>query len=411
MLIPLRKRYRIFSQLRYIGYILVILIITASCNESRYSADKEFVKDVEAKMLISDQIHKVVLEENTKKIFPRSLDDLGQVRYVTDSDWTSGFYPGCLWLTYELTQNELWKREASLYTEKLLNQQYNNRDHDIGFKIMSSFGNGFRLTKDPAFHEVIIQSARTLTSRFDKKVACIKSWDHYKDKWQYPVIIDNLINLELLFLASRLSGDPVYYNVAVQHANKTLENHMRPDGSCFHVVDYNPSTGEVIKKCTHQGYSDSSSWTRGQAWALYGFTMIYRETHNVKFLKQAEKTAEYILNHPSLAKDIIPKWDLEAANLQEQPKDVSAAAVIASALYELAGYSAENNTKYCKYADTIIQELSTDSYLIDQDDSKGFLLNHSTGNFPKNDEIDKPLIYADYYFLEALNRKFKHINP
>lgn len=390
-------------------FILIIILtgVFISCNEVGNNADWAILNDVESCMKISDAMHQKELNPEAKQIFPRSMNEFGEITYVKASDWTSGFYPGCLWLMYELTKNEDWLTRASLYTDKLLSEQYNNRNHDIGFKMMCSFGNGYRLAKYPAYHEVIIKSAQTLITRFDKEVGCIKSWDHHKDKWQYPVIIDNLMNLELLFEASRLSGDPVYYNVAFLHGSKTLENHMRKDGSCFHVVDYDPTTGEVIHKCTHQGYSDSSSWARGQAWALYGFTMIYRETRDEKFLKQAEKTAAYIINHSSLAKDIIPRWDLEAPNLHQQPKDVSAAAIIASALFELSDYSFENKDLFNSYANNILDVLLTDSYLNNLDDPSGFLLNHSTGNHPKNKEVDKPIIYADYYFLEALNRKNK----
>ncbi|GAF03323.1 glycoside hydrolase family 88 protein [Saccharicrinis fermentans] len=356
-------------------------------------------------MQASYQTHSNVLTNNTKNIFPRSINPDGKIRYVQARDWTSGFYPGMLWLTYDLTKDSQWKHNARLYTEKLENEKLNNRDHDLGFKIMCSYGNGLRITANPAYKDIIIQSAKTLISRFDKKVGCIKSWDHHQEKWQFPVIIDNLMNLELLFTASKLSDDPIYYQVAVSHANKTLANHMREDGSCFHVVDYHPTSGQVMQKCTHQGYADNSSWARGQAWALYGFTMIYRETQDSKFLKQAEKTAQFILNHPSLAKDIIPLWDLDVPQNANEPKDASAAAIIASALYELGSYSKKNRRFYYQKANDIIDSLSSQTYFPDNTYQKGFLLQHSTGHKPKNSEINTPLIYADYYYLEALNRK------
>lgn len=381
---------------------LILLINSISCKQLTSSTDDHSIyKEIEQQMKVSNTHHKAQLAQQTKSIFPRSVDSVGKIQYVKSTDWTSGFYPGCLWLMYELTKNKDWKKQAKLYTEKIEAEQFNNSNHDIGFKIMCSFGNGFRLTKDPAYREVIIQSAQTLITRFNKNVGCIKSWDHHKERWQYPVIIDNLMNLELLFEASRLSGDPVYRNVAFLHASKTLKNHMRPNGSCFHVVDYNENSGEVIKKNTYQGYADSSSWARGQAWALYGFTMIYRETRQPEFLHQAEKTAQYILHHPNLSKDIIPRWDLDVPNQEQQPHDASAASIIASALYELATYSIEHKKELINKANEIINTL----YLNNTNKGKALLLNHSTGNYPKNKEIDQPIIYADYYFLEALNKK------
>jgi hypothetical protein len=270
--------------------------------------------------------------------------------------------------------------------------------------MMCSFGQGYQLTKDSVYRDILIQSAKTLTKRFNEKVGAIRSWDHNKDKWAFPVIIDNMMNLELLFWASKQTGDRQYYNIAVKHAETTLANHFRADNSSFHVVDYDTLSGNVIKKTTHQGFSNSSAWARGQAWGLYGFTMCYRESGNVSFLYQAEKIADFILHHPNLPADKIPYWDYDAPETPSRPRDVSAAAVTASALYELAQFLPSKKEFYIQSANTILKNLN-DNYLSKPGQNKGFLLGHSTGSFPQNSEVDVPINYADYYYLEALIRQ------
>jgi uncharacterized protein YyaL (SSP411 family) len=272
----------------------------------------------------------------------------------------------------------------------------------MGFKIYCSVGNGYKLTKDPHYKEVILEAAKTLSTRFNPTVGCIKSWDNRKD-WKFPVIIDNMMNLELLFEASKLSGDPSFYKIAVSHANTTLKNHFRDDNSSFHVIDYDPETGAVLHKQTHQGIADGSAWARGQAWGLYGYTMCYRETKNKAYLKQAEKIAKFIFSSPTMPKDLIPYWDYNDPAIPNVSRDASAAAVTASALFELSRYSA-NGKKYKALANTIVKNL-TNKYQAEPGGSKGFILLHSTGNKPANGEIDAPISYADYYYLEALLRQ------
>jgi uncharacterized protein YyaL (SSP411 family) len=252
---------------------------------------------------------------------------------------------------------------------------------------------------------VIIESARTLSTRFNPTVGVIKSWDN-RTKWKYPVIIDNMLNLELLFAATQLSGDSSFYKIAVSHANTTMQNHFRNDYSSFHVVDYDTASGKVIQKTTHQGYSNESAWARGQAWGLYGYTMCYRFTKDKKYLQQAEHIAAFIFKNKNLPTDLIPYYDYDAPGIPNEPKDASAAAVMASALYELSMYSKEKGKWYCKIADTIIKNL-TNHYRSAVGDSKGFILLHSTGSKPSNGEVDAPLSYADYYYLEALIRSKK----
>lgn len=388
--------------------IFILFILAISCN--RNNTDDNYISEAVQITKIVDQESYALnqlknFEASDTLIFPRTLNADGEIVKVSKIDWTSGFYPGILWLMYHLTDDEAWANEAKSFTELQESEQFNDSNHDIGFKMMSSYGQGFRLTGNTDYREVLIQSARTLISRFNENVGCIRSWDHHKDKWDYPVIIDNMMNLELLFWASKETGDPVFANIAVKHAQTTILNHFRPNFSTYHVVSYDTITGEAVKKQTRQGASDESSWARGQAWALYGYTMAYRETKIPEFLIQAESIANYILNVAKLPEDCVPYWDFSVADVETEPRDVSAAAVIASALYELNTYSDKNTESYLHMADKIMNSLESVEYFNAIGTSGGFLLRHSTGSKPVNSEIDVPLVYADYYYLEALLRK------
>ena len=338
---------------------------------------------------------------------PRCTNEDGSVRYVQPGDWTSGFFPSCLWLQYEYSGDTYWKDAAEKYTEELEEQQFNDTNHDIGFKMYCSYGSGLRLAGNDSYKAILMQSAKTLASRFNPVTGCIRSWNHHKDKWGFPVIIDNMMNLELLFWASKESGDSTYYDMAVSHAEKTLGNHFRDDNSCYHVLDYDTSTGEVVHKQTRQGYAHESAWARGQAWAIYGFTMCYRETGNNDFLKQAVKTADFIIDHHKLPEDGIPYWDFDVPPTPKIHRDASAAAAISSGLYELCTYLGDEGQRYSDFADKLLTSLSSPEYLAETGENNNFILKHSVGNLPQKDEVDQPIIYADYYFMEAALRKMK----
>jgi hypothetical protein len=337
-------------------------------------------------------------------IAPRTLK-AGELVLVPSRDWTSGFFAGELWYLYEYTGKEEWRKRAEEFTARMEPEQWNRKTHDMGFKMYCSYGNGYRLTKSAAYKDILMQSAKTLSTRFRPVTGVIRSWDHSQDKWSYPVIIDNLINLELLFFATKMTGDSSFYKIAVSHARTTQKNHFRSDYSSYHVLEYDSVTGKVLKKNTHQGYSHESAWARGQAWALYGYTMCYRETKDRSFLEQAEKIEAFIFHHPNLPPDLIPYWDFNAPGIPNEPRDASAAAVMASALYELSGYSAHGKAYRAK-ADKIVGNLAA-HYTSPVGENRGFILLHSTGSKPSNTEVDAPLSYADYYFLEALLRKQK----
>lgn len=317
--------------------------------------------------------------------------------------WCSGFYPGTLIYLDELTKSSVFDKEINRVFQDLKKEQFNKTTHDLGFMMFCSFGNANRLNPTPEYAEILMNSAKSLASRFDEKVGCIKSWDAKDDS--YLVIIDNMMNLELLFWASKYSGDKSYYDIAVKHADTTLKNHFRPDFSSYHVVNYNSKTGEIKQKKTAQGYADESAWARGQTWGLYGYTLMYRATKDKKYLDQAVAIAEFILNHPNLPKDKIPYWDFNAPNIPDAYRDSSAGAVLASALLELESYVDKTHAKkYNKVAKAAIQSLCSEKYLAEENTNGGFLLKHGVGHIPQKTEIDVPLTYGDYYFVEAMLR-------
>lgn len=314
-------------------------------------------------------------------------------------DWTSGFFPGSLWYTYEMTGDETLKTYASQYTNLLNSVRNLKNTHDVGFIINCSYGNALRLAPNDTIKAVIIETAENLCSRFNPEIGCIRSWDF--GEWNFPVIIDNMMNLDLLFSASKLSGDSKYYDIAVKHAQTTMKNHFRPDYTSYHLVSYN-NDGTVEKRQTHQGKNDESAWSRGQAWGVYGYTSCYRETKDTAFLQKAVNIADMIMRRVN-TDDFIPYWDLDASAGNTTPRDASAAAITASALLELSTLT-PNGKKYFDYAETIVKNLSSDNYLALKGSNQGFVLMHSTGSLPHGSEIDVPLNYADYYYLEALKR-------
>lgn len=341
---------------------------------------------------------------------PRNIEPDGSLRMVRARDWTSGFFPGTLWYLYELTGDEFWKTGAMKHTGYLESMKSCKETHDLGFMLFNSFGNGLRLAGIPGYEEISLEGAESLASRFNAKVGAIRSWDHNRDKWQFPVIIDNMMNLEFLFWASKVSGNPKYRDIAITHANTTLENHFRPDNSSFHVVDYDAAgDGGAIQFHTHQGYSHESAWSRGQAWGLYGYTMCYRETGDRKYLDQAEAIARFLLNHPNLPDDKVPYWDFDAPDIPNAPRDVSAATIMASALYEISEMEVEQGGYYRKMADIIIENVAR-YYRAGLHEQQGFLTVSSTGHFPKGSEVNVPIAYADYYFIEALVRRERLAN-
>lgn len=344
--------------------------------------------------------------------FPRSAKADGSLRTSDLGWWCSGFYAGSLWYIYEYTADATMHDMAWKYTHALEPLLLRHTDHDIGFQINCSYGNALRLTGDStATVPVYLAAAQKLADRFTPAVGVIKSWDFLRNDWRYPVIIDNMMNLELLTKASALSGEDMFRDIAITHADNTLMNHVREDGTTFHLVDYDPETGEVRSKETVQGYADESTWARGQAWALYGYTMMYRETGLDKYLNAADKTGNRLLG--DLPEDGIPYWDFGAPDKPEALRDASAAAIMASAFVELSTLTKkpEYAKAYLEMAGRQLLTLGSEEYLAEEGENAGFLLKHCVGNMPENNEIDVPLSYADYYFLEALVRYSKLPTP
>lgn len=401
-----------------LGIVVIGFIMTTfSCQKN----DKGVLSKKQMQF-VKGQFNNTLAVAKYPEEFPRTINKNGGLENTDKYEWTSGFFAGNLWYMYQLTGDLEWKAEAEKWTVALDTIQYWSGIHDIGFMINCSYGNGLKFAGKKDYEKVMVQAAKSLIKRYNQVVKCIKSWDYRKawndtTEWFYPVIIDNMMNLELLFEASRLSGDSTYYHIAVQHALTTVKNHYRPDFSCYHVVDYDTLTGKVLDKATCQGFTDESSWARGQAWGLYGFTICYRYTKNEQFLKFAENIANYILNNPNLPKDLIPYWDynvgdpnqkpewnFDPSNYTVIPRDASAAAITSSALFELSTYSTVNSVVLRQAAIKIIESLASPAYMGVSGD-KYFILNHSVGSIPHGVEIDVPLVYADYYFLEALFRE------
>ncbi len=393
--------------MKRIIYLLIVVFVTISMTGCDKPANKGFDAEQAQKALeyAGEQYERLYQSLETNDLYPRTLNEDGSVKMVKARDWTSGFFPGSMWYLYEITGQDQWKERAETFTNNLEGLRNFTGTHDLGFMMYNSFGHGLRVAGITEYEDILIDGARALASRYRPTVGAIRSWDHNADKWQYPVIIDNMMNLEYLFWAAMVTDSIYFKNISVKHANTTLNNHFREDNSSFHVVNYDTITGEVISKNTHQGYADASAWSRGQAWGLYGYTMTYRETKDDTFLEQAEKIADFMLGHPNLPDDMIPYWDFDAPNIPDEPRDASAAAITASALLELSQYVEESKKQnYYESATTILKSLSSPDYLAQPNENGNFILKHSVGSKPHDSEVDVPLNYADYYYIEALIR-------
>ncbi len=377
--------------------ILAVLLIGTAATSCRESARQ-----------ISDRVYALAREQVIQmdaRLAPDSMPRTFENGKTVDSGiqaWTSGFFPGSAWYVYEYTGDPKVREVAQRRTMELSPLPAFNVGHDIGFMINCSFGNAWRITRDSTFLPTLAGGAANLAARFNPTVGCTSSWGQFKDS-KFTVIIDNMMNLEILTTQARLSGADSLRDIAVSHANTTMKNHFRPDYTTWHVVSYDPETGDVAFKCTHQGYSDDSAWARGQAWGFYGYTMMYRETGIPAYLSQAENIARMLLKR--LPKDGVPYWDFDDPDIPDTQRDASAGAIMASAFTDLSGLTADGKlAKECRsMALRQVRTLSSPAFLASGDNGH-FLLRHSVGNKPGGAEIDVPLTYADYYFLEALKR-------
>lgn len=342
--------------------------------------------------------------------YPKTYDPIKDHLETSNSGWwCSGFYPGTLLYLHEATKAPELKAEAVKVMEDLKKEQFNTTTHDLGFMMYCSFGNALRLDPNPAYEEVLMNSAKSLASRYAATTGCIRSWDNADWNQAGPddflVIIDNMMNLELLFWATEYSGDSTYYKIAINHADNTMKNHFRPDYSSYHVVVYDVHTGAVKEQKTNQGIADESAWARGQVWGLYGYVVMYRVTKDPKYLEQAQNIADFILEHPNLPEDKIPYWDFNDPNIPDALRDSSAGAILASALLELQHYAQNGKaTSYAHNAEALLSSLLSPEYIAEVGSNGGFLLKHGVGNMPQRSEVDMPLSYGDYYLVEAMLR-------
>ncbi|MDR3062215.1 MAG: glycoside hydrolase family 88 protein [Dysgonamonadaceae bacterium] len=384
---------------------LLALIIMTSCSTGK----QEESFDVNRALKYCDtQVKRTLAEIGDTVMMPRNImDSLSHWSLVPVeiSEWTAGFWPGILWYDYENTKDEKIKEHAIHYTELLAPlTKLPAYDHDLGFQIFCSYGNAWRLTGKEEYRQIILNAADTLATLFNSKVGTILSWPREIEprNWPHNVIMDNMINLEMLFWAAKNGGNRNLYHIAVEHAVTTMKNHFREDGSGYHVAVYDTITGRLIKTVTHQGYADETMWARGQAWAIYGYTLVYRETKDVRFLRFTEKITDIYLQR--LPEDFVPYWDFDAPNIPDEPKDASSAAIVASALLELSGLE-DNKEKAAEYktaAVKMLKSLSSAGY--QSRESKPSFLLHSTGHMPNGSEVDASINYADYYYIEALIR-------
>ena len=378
---------------------IAILMGCAGKDEMDAVIEKGLSVSVEQSKLMA----KSIWEQKT--LLLRTLDKEGKLITSDSKWWTSGFFPGVLWYLYEATGDTLLKEYACDYTSRVEKEKYNKGNHDVGFMLYCSFGNGYRLTGNEKYKQVLLKGAESLSTRYKDHIGVIRSWDFNRAVWQYPVIIDNMMNLELLEWASKNSDNSRFDAIARSHADVTLKNHFRADYSCWHVVSYDTITGQPEKKHTRQGYSHESSWSRGEAWALYGYVMMYRETQQKHYLAHAKKVANYILTHPRMPEDGIPYWDYDAPDIPDTYRDASAGAIMASAFIELSTMiQGELSRKCLMMAETQLKTLTSPEYLAEPGTNGNFILKHSVGSLMEHSEVDVPLTYADYYYVEALLR-------
>jgi rhamnogalacturonyl hydrolase YesR len=386
--------------------IILFAFLLCGCSAQQRSADSQtnLSQTIDKNFEDASAQYKLMMTKLAPDRFPKTYYVQKDSLETSKSGWwCSGFYPGTLLYLYEQTKDQSLLNEAERILKSLEKEKNNKNTHDLGFMMYCSFGNAERIAPKPEYKDVLLTSARSLCTRFNPKVGCIKSWDSKPS--DFLVIIDNMMNLELLFWATKVSGDSSFYKIAVTHANTTMQNHFRSDYSSYHVINYDPQTGQIKQKKTAQGAANESAWARGQAWGLYGYTVCYRETKDRKYLEEANHIAQFILHHPNLPSDKVPYWDFNAPGIPNALRDASAASIIASALIELVGYVDEKEkSEYLSAAETILKNLSGAPYKANAGTNGGFILQHCVGNMPEKTEVDVPLTYADYYFIEAMKR-------
>ncbi|MGC4104275.1 glycoside hydrolase family 88 protein [Ferruginibacter sp.] len=395
--------------MKIVGSFFIAVCLCTQSFAQVIKHDKNLLRTIDKNFIDAAAQYKFLAKNLPPDKFPKTyFPTTGKYEFSNSGWWCSGFYPGTLLYLYQQTKDTALYNEAMRILVPLKKEQFNKRTHDLGFMMYCSFGNANMIRPSEEYKEILLNSARSLSTRFNPNVGCIKSWDGKPG--EFIVIIDNMMNLKLLFWATQVTGDSSFYKIAVSHANTTMKNHFRADNSSYHVLNYDSATGAVQQKKTAQGYANESAWARGQAWGLYGYTETYRETKDKKYLEQANKIASFILSNPNLPADKIPYWDFNAPDIPNALRDASAAAVMASAFLELSDYvDKQLAKKYFKTAETILKNLSTEKYKAATGANGGFILQHGVGHMPNKTEVDVPLTYGDYYFVEAMERYKNYI--
>ncbi len=385
--------------------LLLLVVLQVACG----TASTEVTLNPDAQLQMSaEKVKATAMKMSQYNQYPRYIDH-GEREWtlVPVTDWTSGFYPGVLWLAYEYSQDPILKAKAKMFTNPISKIAFSPaRDHDIGFMVYPSFVNGYRLTGNPDFKRAALSAADTLATLFRPKVGAIHSWP-FKTEYEHNTIVDNMMNLELLFWAAKNGGDKdKLENIAIRHAETTQKYIVRPDSAVYHLGSFTYE-GEFLRGVAHQGYADESMWARGQAWGIYGFAICYREVGRKDFLATSMKLADHFMNR--LPEDGVPYWDFDAPNIPDAAKDASASAAAASGMLELYQLIEDKELaeKYYDSAVKLLAAISTPEYV--SGDRNDAILTHSTGHHPKGWEIDVPIVYGDYYYLDAL-LKLKRIN-
>ncbi|MBP1841276.1 glycoside hydrolase family 88 protein [Formosa algae] len=391
---------------RYFGLLGIVCMFLISCNAEKKEAVTVVKTEIQTDVLLNQhatKLKEILSTLKTTDSFPRHIFK-GKTNWelVGIKDWCSGFWAGTLWYAYEQSKDSTLLKGAKQFTEALESLAYTPpKNHDLGFQLYCSYGNGFRLTGNQKYKQILLDAANNLVTLYNPNVGSIHSWP-YRTDYSHNTIIDNMMNLELLFWAAKNGGDASLYDMAESHAEVTMKHIVRPDATLYHVAAFNDSTGAFIKGYTHQGYADESMWARGQAWGIYGFSFTYKETGREDFLKTAINLSDKFLER--LPEDGMPYWDFDDPKIPNTPKDASAAAVAACGLLELSTLvkDSELQVKYRTAAKKLINLLSSSAYL--SRSTNQALLLHATGNYPDGSEIDESIIYADYYYMEALMR-------
>lgn len=391
------------ANLEYMRLLISLLVIILFFNLSLSANELDSLVDNAIKISLI-KLENSVVDVADSTLFPTYATEELVWKLKGSDDWTSGFYPGCLWYAYELSGNEKFEKWARQWTASIEHEKFNMETHDLGFRFMCTFANGLRLGNNSEYDDykdIILTAASSLSKRYNRKIKCLSSnWDMLEIENSFPVVIDIMANLNILFWAAENGGTKYYKDYALNHARKTYRDFVRSDGGTYHIVRYNKENAEIINKGTLQGDGDETTWSRGHAWMVYGLVETYAYTGEKDILNMAIKMSDYFIEH--LPDDQVSIWDFQS---EIDYRDVSASSIVTSALFRLANQveGKDLKEKYSAQAAGMLTSLCKPPYFIENINSN-CILDHSVQYLPINSNVDVPAIFADYYFLEALVR-------